>query len=190
MAIGVLAPPGSVALAARSLQISNPGRMRAEGRVTFEEPEGAARMTCSLTLNGSVQEEVFKGAGTVIGTTTEGRAETCTAFGLFGATVTILATERSPLFVLYQSFLGTLPSIVGIKAKIRTLGFQMRAIGRTCLYQADAAVLFPSSLEQMRFLEEEVLEFLLQPGSTEGCPARGKLRGILRSERARTVRLV
>lgn len=191
VAVVALALFSGMAAALRSIQISNPGAQRGTGaRVSFEDESGFLRTICNLTLNGSGNERISKTLGSTIGTITEGRTESCSAFG-GAATVTVNAEASRPFTARYNGFEGTLPSITGIRVLTEGVSFTINEAGRRCTYAGRAANRIPVSRgteERTEFLTEVKDE--LQAGSSEGCPQRGTLRGSVTAERSRTVTLV
>lgn len=182
----------SSASALREIRISNPGAQRVTGeRVSFEDESRFLRTVCLLTLNGTGEERILKAAGNRFGLWTEGRTTGCRAFGFASATVILLVSELGPFFVAYESFLGSLPSILGILTNAPFFSVEIRVSGRTCLYEGEMLTLLTvsaSRVEQGSFLPINIL--FLQAGSTESCPGFAHLRGTIRYERARTVTLV
>ncbi|HYV14881.1 MAG TPA: hypothetical protein VE972_02545 [Conexibacter sp.] len=193
MAVVALAMLAGPALALRSIQTSNPGVQEGTGaNVSFEEGAGFLRTVCEgLTLRGEGNERIGKRPEAVVGLITEGRTVNCRAFGFAAATVTVEATREAPFRMEYNSILGTLPEITGILTLTENVKFTIVAGGRTCRYEGIAGFLFPvtrGTYENGDFLAEPKAHLLA--GSTRECPREGSLRGRLRFERQRTVRLM
>ncbi|HYV14904.1 MAG TPA: hypothetical protein VE972_02665 [Conexibacter sp.] len=198
VAVVALAMVAGPALALRSIQISNPGAQSGTGvRVSFEEGGGFLRTVCEgLTLNGEGNERIPKRKGATLGLITSGTTAGCRAFGLFAATVRVEATREAPFTVKYESILGTLPIITGRLALTSGVKFTIEAAGRTCRYAGEAGALWPVTREARGELTIQEANFLANPraivqeGSTRECPREGELRGTVRLERVRTIKLV
>jgi hypothetical protein len=196
IALPMIAVP---ALALRSLQTSNPGAQTGTGaRISFEEEGGFLRTVCEgLTLSGSGNERIAKRSGATVGTITRGETTGCRAFGLFAATVTVEAEAERPWRVTYNSILGTLPVITGMRMLTEGVRFTIVAAGRACRYEGATASLTPVTREArgaLNYVEKSALAEpkirLITEGSSGECPTQGSPRGTMRFERTRTVTLV
>ncbi len=145
-----------------------------EGSLTFES--GAFRVVCAVTLSGSMSQTSFSmAAGTRFGSINRTRVETCT-----GGSLAFLRASESPYPLTYQSFLGTLPNVTGIRYKVGSVALQSTASGFTCLYTGEVEAL-------MEF--RGVDAWFVEPGSvTSGrttlssgvlCPESASLSGRL-----------
>jgi hypothetical protein len=197
VAVVALAMLAGVAVALRSVQVSNPGARRDTGaNISFEEEGRFLRTVCSgVTLSGTGNARIAKSTGNLAGETTRGETTGCRAFGFVEAAVTIEAEAARPFRWRYQSILGTLPIITGILALAEGARFTISAGGRICRYEGRAGALFPvvrvgGSLvfEQFLWLSEPKMRIVA--GSTRECPSEGSLFGQLSAERRRTITLI
>jgi hypothetical protein len=193
-----LALLSAAAAANRSLSANPGGTIRAtsSGQITFEEPGGSFGLACTTTMNGTLERVAAKRAGVHIGSITEGRAVECrdTFFGISGE-ATILAEPRSPLDVVYSSFLGTLPRISGILVRADNRFLLTAAIGR-CLFETTAsrevtllieAASETGSVTRAHYVPETTRLLTRLSGT---CPASGGLAGRITLSPTQTVRLL
>ncbi len=160
-----------------------------EGSITFSG-EGGIQVICRLTLTGSLVRDIapLSGAGSLASTTlgrfTAGSTGECRDSTRAAATVTILATREAPFELVYESFLGTLPTITGALFTLLGVALQLTAFGGVrCLYRGEVGLLvtFPPTEEATRFNRVSLLagsRFALREGAM--CPRTGSLTGRLR----------
>ena len=126
---------GSGMAAAAEFQFSPGGTITGTslGPVTFSG--GGITITCPLTLRGTVTSaRVPKVSGTSYGEITSVTIGRCS-----GGTASVL---NLPWPITYNAILGTLPNAVtGVALTASRLGFQLSAIGITCLYGGSVATL-------------------------------------------------
>jgi hypothetical protein len=119
---------------------------------------------------------------------------TCTetSFGE-SETVTILIGAGGPTLIEYQSFLGVLPLISGIRVLLNRIGISLTRMGGLlrCLYEGVPSLLFSESRGGQTFdtatFGEDPLRF--REGN-EGCGASGAFEGQLAISPSQAVRLV
>jgi hypothetical protein len=137
----LLALISSTASASRALSIRPGGPIFAEGPVTISEPLRVANIICELHLEG-----VLRGVVPKIARLPEGEMGQLTRLEFIGCvetfrrvvwTISGLVEPGSPSPVLYQSFLGTLPSISGVLALALSVGIRIRGGMVDCLFKGD-----------------------------------------------------
>lgn len=126
---------GAGSAAASEFQFSPGGTITGTslGPVTFSG--SGITITCPLTLSGTVTSaRVPKVSGTSYGEVTSVTIGRCT-----GGTASVLSL---PWPITYNAILGTLPNAVtGVALTVNRLGFQLSALGITCLYGGNIATL-------------------------------------------------
>lgn len=115
-------------------------RLASSGPVTFSDETGAFRISCSLTLSGSLRSSSFAtSAGTSFGEVSEGSTSGCT-----GGTITMLGlSEKWPM--AYEAETGELPD--GMREWLYTLRnaallgrYTLFGIPFSCLYRGNLAL--------------------------------------------------
>jgi hypothetical protein len=115
---------------ARNISISHGELFNAQWRELRFESGGSSAAICDVTLEGSFHYRTFiKLRETLVGYITRAIANRCTE-----GSATVLTTNL-PWHIRYQSFVGTLPNITGIRLRIILAEFQIkeRIFGTTCL---------------------------------------------------------
>lgn len=176
-----LASGAGVAGALRSIELSRAGTLKTDrSPVTFSG--SGLQVTCQLVLEGTVNRAIAKSVGSAAGSITLGTAERCTNFGN-AATATILAEARTPWQMGYQTFLGTLPNVIGVAFRLTNVRVLIATLGTGCLFRGGVLIL--GNGEQMTSLTflSEALELLvtLLTGLIM-CPAEMSITGSMRLE--------
>lgn len=149
-----------------------------------------------LTMNGNVicdvlytiamtRNPMLKVTGVDQGSLT-GTVRGCTGSAWTGAgTVLAGATVR------YESFTGTLPSIIGITITAQNLGMQFATLWGPCLYGGNVTNLkFTVSGGQISALDYNVASTIGRAGGSGLCPSTLTLRGVMVALGTPTVALI
>jgi hypothetical protein len=103
-------------------------------KIILGDPNGVVRIECPTTLEGSFHSSTIrKVRGALVGAITRGivKTESCVG-GSF-----MILREHLPWHLTYESFVGTLPNIIGVQTLISRYAVQLRArviVEITCLY--------------------------------------------------------
>jgi len=123
--------------------VVEPTRVRAVWS-TMSFANSASTIRCPVTLEGSIHSSTFNPAeGLQVGYVTRASAAegSCT-----GGRVRLLA-ETLPWRIRYESAVGTLPEISGIRLRVVGVAARGEASGATCLYQSSEARPLRATLE-------------------------------------------
>jgi hypothetical protein len=170
---------------ARRLQTSSTGIRAVWTNLEFQGFGGLFTMRCPLTLEGTLHSRtISKVSGQLVGYITRaivGPREQCTG----GSAVILSATL--PWHIHYDSFIGALPRITGVRIQIVNFGWQTtaRVLGSetSCLWKSTAAAPFLSILElntetgrgeSLRADETQSIPEFEGPGA---CPQSVSFRG-------------
>jgi hypothetical protein len=175
----VLSTAASIA-SARRLQASNDSYL-----VSWSSLELVVRdafgvthtVRCPLTLEGSFHSRTLsKVSGQLVGYISHAIVGACTA-----GTATAL-TETLPWHIRYDRFIGSLPSITGIRTQLVDAGFLVN-IGFECLYRSTAARPIAGILNRdtitgaTQTLTADATTRIPLASGEFGCPTEGSFQG-------------
>jgi hypothetical protein len=197
----VLAAAVSTASATR-LETSSQGIRAVWTALEFTGFGGAFTVRCPVTLEGTLHSRtISKVSGQLVGFVTRA---ILTESQCSGGTATIL-TASLPWHVRYDSFIGALPRITGVRVQLIGAAFRLRVriLGSEvlCLYQSTASGpafgIFELNGETGRVegLRADESQGIPRFEGAAACPSRGEFRGrssvtVLGAATAITVRLV
>jgi len=166
-----------VSSASRGIGLENGGRpiTLSSERVAFEA--GGVRITCPITLGGTLGRGFQKAEGIAVGEITSATlpGESCT-----GGTVRLL-TETFPWLFRYFSFSGTLPIIAGLELGITSMAALANVFGLSCLYQGTPrGTATGSGTVITEFRVNSTVRIPLFRGESIFCPSQATLSGTLR----------
>lgn len=171
--LALLALASGTASANRGIAILPGGPIFAEGPIRINEALRVINIECELHLEGVLRGGVPKIARLPegeLGQLTRLEFRECES-GRIPWTVTGLVEPGTPSPVLYQSFLGTLPSITGVLMLALGVGIRIRSGETDCLYKGDVPYLIWKSPGESRFNRKTFLPSLLTLFRTiRNCP--------------------
>jgi hypothetical protein len=178
-AIGAALAGSAVAL--RSLSFAPGGAIEAvAARLTIRQPAGI-EIWCNVTLRGMIVPSVAKMIGAPVGGITGSATRECAGNRFIVGPPTLIFL--TPIPIMYESFLGTLPNITGLLVRFAPMKFlinEERGAGRevTCLFEGPVGALLPiagGEFERFTFLREEIR--LKEGRPIEECEANSRLVG-------------
>lgn len=135
----LLALGAGAATASRSLVTTGGGQniTGTQGALVFVGSNGV-RMTCEVTLSGSIHAAIAKAARALMGHLFAAPTRNCrNTFGITPTSATALIESRRPWHIEYVGILGTLPAITGVLGLIKGTRFLLRFNEMSCLYEGD-----------------------------------------------------
>jgi hypothetical protein len=167
-----------------------------EGQATFRSIEETLSIVCSWTLEASLNRRIAKRSGATMGQVTaaragrsEGRPVECRSTGtpLREPPITFLGIGTEQWRLVYEAFLGTLPSITGVRYSIRTISIRFNFTIVECLYSGTLGLLASSVRGvESAFTSEAPIPLV----SVLGCPTEIKVFSQLRLAPTLTLSLI
>jgi len=144
--------------------------------LTLEGGGGAVRVTCAVTLSGSMSQNSFT---IVEGTSFGSINNSASASGCSGGSLSFLSIRERPLPLTYRSFLGTLPNLTGIRYRVGEV--RLQATGAlTCLYTGNVDALMElTEIDAWTVEPGSIAEARLTLSSGALCPETATLSGRL-----------
>jgi hypothetical protein len=104
--------------------------------ITFAS--GEISLVCALSIEGSFHERTLeKIVRSLIGYISEARIKRpCSGGEMWVLTTQEGRTESLPWHILYERFIGALPSITGIEITLDNIAWLLTVLGANCLYRA------------------------------------------------------
>lgn len=181
-AVSILTAIVTTAAANRSVNIASGVGPVSAAAVTFIAEE--LRITCEVSLNGSLNRSVAKRAGVSVGSVSVASAANCR-----NGTVIFLSP---PWEVQYVSFSGTLPSISSGRLKLVGAAFLVNTLGglAQCLYRGDPQATSTGGTTATGVRVDETINIPLSRRLSGICTANLTVAGLLETNVPATLTLI
>jgi hypothetical protein len=170
---------------ARRLATSEQSFLSHFRELTFEA--GGQNVVCHVSIEGSFHSRtISKVARALIGYISEVRVQRPCNANSAGEAWALTAqegrTESLPWHILYERFIGALPTITGIEVTLDNAAFLVNVAGLNCLYQATTAspmrgIIAREGGGKATGLRAEESSLIPKHEGSFLCPGSGKLKG-------------